>query len=292
MTRQYVTVALSGDGGDELFGGYRRYRFAVAEEQTRQWMPAWMRRSVVKTMAAWYPKLDFAPRPLRAKATLESLSLEFGQAYFESMTGLRFGFYERILSSQLRRDLGGYSPCSSFVDRFRKYSHLPPLQQLEAVDLETYLPGDILVKIDRATMAYSLEGRCPLLDYRLGDLACRMPGSFKLRAGVGKYIFKQMMRPHLPGDVLDRSKMGFAVPLQEWFRSTLKPVFEGLVLRPAMERYFDLGAVRDIWKSHQGGQRNHGRDLWILLMLACWDDRYGHDRSGELLTGILAATKG
>ena len=287
ITREHVTVALSGDGGDELFGGYRRYQFGVFEERMRSYVPRWFRRTAVRQAARWYPKFDYLPRPFRAKAVFEGISLDLAESYFEAMTGFRFGLYESILSPDLKKSLGGYSPRQRFIDRFSKYKHLPPLQQLEAVDLETYLPGDILVKVDRASMAYSLEVRCPLLDKRLGSLACRMPADFKINQGTGKYIFKEMVKPHVPEPILTRSKMGFGVPMHEWMRTSLKPVFESVVLRPEAERYISLDKVRAIWQAHQSGTRNHSRELWSLLALMCWDDRYQAKQPGQVLAEAI-----
>ena len=283
MTRQHVTVALSGDGADELMGGYRRYPFALAEDRFRSALPAWFRGSVVKTAARLYPKLDSLPQSFRAKATLEGISNDLGTAYFEAMTAFRFGLYDKALSPALRADLGGYSPADNYIERFRPFSHLPPLQQMEAVDLETYLAGDILVKVDRASMAYSLEARCPWLDYRFGELTGRMPTSFKIRGGEGKYIFKDLLRKYLPDDILFRPKHGFGVPLNSWFRTMLRPVFEALVLRPRMEQWINLAAIREMWGLHQAGRSDYGREFWILLTLACWEDRYGSDTPGQLL---------
>lgn len=287
MTREWVTVALSGDGGDELFGGYRRYNFSVFEERLRSYVPRWFRRSVVRGLARWFPKFDYLPRPFRAKAMFEGISLDLAESYYESMTGFRFGLYDSILSPDFKKSLGGYSPRERFIERFRKHSHLPPLQQLQAVDMETYLPGDILVKVDRASMAYSLEVRCPWLDHRLARLAGSMPASFKLNQGTGKYIFKDMFKPHVPADILTRAKMGFGVPMHEWMRTSLKPVFESLVLRPEAERYLSLAKVRQIWQAHQSGVRNHSRELWALLALMCWEDRYQTKQPGQVLAEAI-----
>ncbi len=287
MTRQNVTVALSGDGADEIFGGYRRYRFAVAEEKVRAMLPRWFRQSAIKAAADLYPKFDYLPRIFRAKATLTEYSIELGEAYFEAMTGFRWGLYDEILSPELKSRLNGYSPREWFVDKFRAHNHLPPLQQLQAVDLETYLPGDILVKMDRATMAYSLEARAPWLDYRLAELAGRFPAEYKLRNGVGKYLFRQMARPLLPDAIIDRKKMGFGVPMAEWMRTSLKPVFETLVFRPDMGAYISLDRVKKVWNSHQSAQRNYSRELWSILMLACWHNRHGGDRNDELIRETL-----
>lgn len=275
MTRQYVTVALSGDGADELFGGYRRYRFALAEEQVRRKLPRWFRRTAVRLAGRLCPKLDYLPRVFRAKATLEGIARELGEAYFEAMSGFRRGLLDRMLAPGLRRELDGYSPREWYLERFAAHAELPPLQQLQAVDLETYLPGDILVKLDRATMAYSLEGRCPFLDYRIGDLAGSLPAPLKLANGVGKRVLKETMRPYLPGEIIDRRKMGFSVPMASWMRTSLKPVFEAVALHPDMGRYVNLDCAREVWLAHQSGARDYSRELWSMLMLACWHDRFG-----------------
>jgi asparagine synthase (glutamine-hydrolysing) len=288
MTRQHVTVALSGDGADELFGGYRRYFFGVLEEKLRRKFPGWFRRSVIRTGAHCYPKLDFMPQVFRAKTLLTNLAQELGDAYFTSMTAFRDESLDSVLSPEMRRMLHGYSPRQNFRARFEQVRELPPLEAMQAVDLETYLPGDILVKADRATMAYSLEGRAPWLDYRLAELAFRLPSTWKVHGRKGKYIFKQAMEPYIPRPLLERRKMGFSVPLAEWFRTSLKPMFEALVLREEMESYLSLGAVRRIWQQHQSEMHNHDRKLWSLLMLACWDARYGQKAGPEALTVAYA----
>jgi asparagine synthase (glutamine-hydrolysing) len=150
------------------------------------------------------------------------------------------------------------------------------------------LPGDILVKADRATMAYSLESRSPLLDYRLAELAARIRPGWKVRGTNGKYVFKEAMAPYVPPPVLARSKMGFVAPLAQWMRTSLKPVFERMVLCPEMEQYLALGQVRRLWREHQSGYSDHGRPLWSLLMLACWRARWtGAGRESEALASCL-----
>lgn len=274
MTRRHVTVALCGDGADELFCGYRRYRFGLIEARVREKFPRWFRRSVFRLGARWYPKFDYLPRIFRAKMLLTTMSQEMGDAFFTSMSAFRDEALDAVLSPALRSTLGGYSPRSDFRARFEAVSHLDPLQQMQAVDLQTYLPGDILVKADRATMAYSLEGRSPWLDHRIGELAFRLPPNFKVSGGVGKFVFKKAMSPYVAETVISRPKMGFQVPLAHWFRTSLVPTFEALVLRDSMEQYLSLGEVRRLWKAHQSGLHNHDRKLWSLLMLACWDDRH------------------
>jgi asparagine synthase (glutamine-hydrolysing) len=283
MTRQHVTVALSGDGADEIFGGYRRYRFALAEDATRKYLPRWLRRSAVAGMAQVYPKMDWAPQMFRAKATLRGISQDLGEAYFSTMSGFGYGLLERVLSPDLRASLQGYSPKEDYTARFAQYSHLPPLEQLQAVDYDTYLPGDILVKVDRATMAYSLESRAPWLDYRLGELAGRMPAHFKIRGGDGKHIFKETVKPHLPEGITGRRKMGFSVPLASWLRTSLKPVFEQLVLQGDVGHLLDIGVVRELYQTHLGGLRDYSRELWTVLLLCCW---YNYHVTGDRHAGM------
>jgi asparagine synthase (glutamine-hydrolysing) len=179
-----------------------------------------------------------------------------------------------VLSDSARRELAGYSTRDAYRRRFAAVEHLDPLQQVLAVDLETYLPGDILVKADRATMAFSLEGRSPWMDYRIGEIAFRLPSSYKLHGSIGKYIFKKALADLLPDPILTRSKMGFSVPLAQWFRSSLKPTFESQVLRPEMEPFLNLKEVRRIWAEHQSGLVNHEMKLWNLLTLSCWESRH------------------
>lgn len=291
MTRQYVTVALSGDGADELFAGYRRYRFGAAEERIRGMFPGFFRKSVIRLAGRYYPKMDWAPRMFRAQTTLANIAQELGGAYFTSMTAFRDQGLQSVLSPEMRTLLGGYSPRECFADRFRQVSRYSPLAQMQAVDFDTYLPGDILVKADRASMAHSLESRSPWLDYRLAELACRLPDSYKLSGGIGKFIFKQAVGAQVPQKLLSRPKMGFSPPVAAWLRGTLKPVFEKLVLRTGMERYLSPDEVRRLWREHQSALHNHDRKLWNLLVLAAWDAQQRHGSESGVLAEAASSMK-
>jgi asparagine synthase (glutamine-hydrolysing) len=271
MTRRHVTVALSGDGADEVFGGYRRYYFGVLEERLRARFPGWFRRSVIACGARCYPKFDYLPRLFRAKTLLSNLARETGDAYFTSMTAFRDQSLLAVLAPDLRRMAAEDSPRDQFRRRFERVRHLGPLAQMQAVDFETYLAGDILVKADRATMAYSLEARSPWLDRRLAEAACRLPADFKLRGRRGKHVFKEAMAGYLPPGILNRPKMGFSVPLAEWFRGQLRPLFDQHVCRPEMAELICPAEVRRLWTQHQSGLHDHSRKLWNLLMLARWN---------------------
>jgi len=275
MTRQFVTVALSGDGADEVFAGYRRYRHALAEERVRRKFPQWFRRSFVRFAGRIYPKFDYLPQIFRAKTVLTNLGHELADAYYNSMTVFRGGELAGALSAELRGALGGYDSRASYSDRFLPYCELPPLAQLQAVDMETYLPGDILVKADRATMAWSLEGRSPWLDYRLAELAASLPPEWKATASNGKYIFKKTVEPLVPAEILWRPKMGFVMPLKEWFRGELRPVFEHEVLEGPDAGLIDRQQAALLLGQHVSGVRNRDRWLWNLLVLQLWARRWG-----------------
>jgi asparagine synthase (glutamine-hydrolysing) len=285
MTRQHVTVALSGDGADELFGGYRRYYFGMLEERLRNRFPSWFRQSAIKTAACCYPKFDYLPQVFRAKTLLTNLAQELGDSYFTSMSTFRDANLTAVLSEDMRSELAGYTPREKYRGFFQAVRHRSPLEQMQWVDMQTYLPGDILVKADRATMAYSLEGRSPWLDYRLAELSLRTPEAMKVRGTTGKYIFKRAMEPYIPRELIDRKKMGFSVPLGEWFRTALRPVFQSFVFTSEMEEFVSPPEVRRIWSEHQSGLHNHERKLWNLLMLAAWNERH---RGGQGSDGARA----
>jgi asparagine synthase (glutamine-hydrolysing) len=286
MTRQHVTVALSGDGADEVFGGYRRYYYGVLEERLRELFPGWFRRSAIRIAGRYYPKLDFAPQIFRAKTLLANLSDDLANSYFTSMSTFRDSSLSAVLGPEVRGPLNGYTPRRAFCDRFVPFRHLPPLEQMQAVDMQTYLPGDILVKVDRATMAYSLEARAPWLDYRIAEIAGRMPTGFKTHHRIGKYVFKIAASSYLPKPVIRRRKMGFSVPMGGWFRTALKPVFQSVVLDNPGSGLLNPIEVRRIWEEHQSGFHSHERKLWNLLMLACWDLR--HRSESDALAGLLS----
>lgn len=275
MTRQFVTVALSGDGADEVFAGYRRYRHAMIEERIRRKFPQWFRRSFFQIAGKLYPKFDYLPQVFRAKTLLTNLSQDLANSYYNSLTIFRDQELARILHQALRAELGGHDPRAWYIERFRPYSGLGPLEQLQAVDMETYLPGDILVKADRASMAWSLESRSPWLDYRLAELAASLPAEWKIAAGNGKYIFKKTVEPLVPAEILWRPKMGFVMPLQQWFRGVLRPVFEREVLQAPDAGLIDRQEAARLLGQHVSGKRNRDRWLWNLLVLQLWARRWG-----------------
>ena len=268
LARKHVTVALSGDGGDETFGGYRRYQLHMMEERMRAALPQGVRRPVFGLLGRLYPKADWAPRVLRAKTTFQGMARSSVEAYFHSMSLIREPMRSRLYSPALKAQLAGYSAYEVFDRHARRAGTDDPLALIQYIDTHTYLVGDINTKVDRASMAHSLEVREPLMDHALVEWAATLPSSLKLRGSNGKAFFKKAMEARLPNDVLYRPKMGFSVPLARWLRGPLRqrmrsalldgPVLAGGWLNPAV--------VRDLVEQHEAGRYDHSTPLWSLLM--------------------------
>jgi asparagine synthase (glutamine-hydrolysing) len=268
LARKNVTVALSGDGGDESFGGYRRYRLHVMEERVRAALPLGLRRPAFGFLGNAFPKLDWAPRMFRAKTTFEAMGRSSVEAYFHSMSIMAAPLRQRLFSERFRTSLGGYDARDVFDRHAARAGTDDPLALVQYVDLKTYLVGDINTKVDRAAMAHSLEVREPLMDHPLIEWLATLPSSLKLRSGEGKFLLKKAMEPYLPHDVLYRPKMGFAVPLARWFRGPLRQRMKSAVLGPRLADtgMFDAGTLRHLVDAHQSGARDYSAPLWTLLM--------------------------
>ncbi|MGD9597449.1 MAG: XrtA/PEP-CTERM system amidotransferase [Steroidobacteraceae bacterium] len=268
LARQHVTVALSGDGGDESFGGYRRYRLHVAEERLRSALPLGVRRPVFGLLGRIYPKADWAPRVFRAKTTFESLARSSIDAYLHSVSVTSESMRAAMFSSQMKRRLGGYRAHDLFRGYAARAGTEDPLALIQYVDLKTYLVGDINTKVDRASMAHSLEVREPLMDHPLVEWLATLPTSMKLRGGEGKYLLKKAMEPHLPSDVLYRPKMGFAVPLARWFRGPLQGRVRSALRSTALldTGLFNSKTLGSLAEAHFSGRRDHSAALWTVLM--------------------------
>ena len=268
LARKHVTVALSGDGGDETFGGYRRYKLHLMEEKMRSALPLGVRRPVFGALGKMYPKADWAPRVFRAKTTLEALARNSVEAYFHGMSLIRDADRSRLFSASFKAQLGGYNAREVFTRHAANADTEDPLALIQYIDTHTYLVGDINTKVDRASMAHSLEVREPLMDHELVEWAATLPSHLKMRGGESKFLLKKAMEPLLPNDILYRPKMGFAVPLARWFRGPLRERVRGALLTgPLAESgMFDAGTVRQMVEQHESGQRDHSTPLWTLLM--------------------------
>lgn len=269
LARTHVTVALSGDGGDENFAGYRRYRLHAWESGLRARLPLALRKPLFGLLGRIYPKADWAPRPLRAKTTLQALACDDVEAYFHTVSTTSVDMRQRLYSTSFKRELQGYSALQVFRAHAKNAPTDHPLLLAQYLDLKTWLPGDILTKVDRASMAHSLEVRVPLLDHRLVEWASSLPPGLKLKGGTGKYIFKKALESDLPHDVLYRKKKGFSVPLSAWLRGPLAKRAREALLDGAVAKcgYFEPSVLDELLRQHATGQRDHSATLWSLLML-------------------------
>ncbi len=273
IARQYVTVALGGDGGDENFAGYRRYQFDVLENRVRARVPAGIRSSIFGPLGRWYPGLAWAPRIFRAKATFQSLSRNPLEGYFNSISIFRPGEKSKLFQKDFQNLLAGYDSVEVLRHHYESADTEDPLSRIQYVDIKTYLPDDILTKVDRASMAVSLEVRAPLLDHHLMEMVARIPASLKLRGREGKYIFKKAMEPTLSHDVLYRHKQGFAVPLAHWFRNELKETTRETIFC-VHDGILDPQYLEKIWTEHQRGTFDRSAYLWSVLMFRKWQQGF------------------
>jgi len=268
LARERVTVALSGDGGDELFAGYRRYALHARTERVRRSIPAALRRPVFGALGRAYPKADWAPRCLRAKTTFQELALDTCDGYFHAVSVVDDGLRARLFSPAFRRRLQGYNAVEVLRGHMQRVQTDDVVLQAQYLDMKTWLPGGILVKVDRASMANSLEVRAPLLDYRLAEWSAGLAPGLKLKGGEGKLVLKRAIEPFVDHDLLYRPKQGFSMPLARWFRGALLPRLEAMAEGQALadSGIFDMGMVRQLVQRHASGRWDHSAALWLLLM--------------------------
>ncbi|MCB1954761.1 MAG: amidotransferase 1, exosortase A system-associated [Rhodocyclaceae bacterium] len=283
LARKRVTVALSGDGGDESFGGYRRYRLHMMEERLRGALPYGLRKPLFGLLGRVYPKADWAPRVFRAKTTFEGLSRDSVQAYFHSVSILRDSMRHKLFSHRLRSELGGYNALEVFRRHAARADTDDGLSLIQYLDLNTYLVGDINTKVDRASMAHSLEVREPLMDHPLVEWLASLPSSMRLRGQEGKYLLKKGMEPLLPNDVLYRPKMGFAVPLARWFRGPLRERVREAMLGETLAStgLFDVEYLRHLCDAHQSGARDYSASLWTVMMFEAFLRNSGYRATSD-----------
>jgi asparagine synthase (glutamine-hydrolysing) len=275
--RKRVTVALSGDGGDEFFGGYAwRYGLNLLEFRIRRILPGWVRRGVIGPLAAVWPKADRWPRPLRWSFFLRNVSLPPERAYFHDMSLFTPADKCALLSDEFRQVLNGHDSFALFDRHFERVRELDHLSRILYVDAKAYLPNDILVKVDRMAMANSLEVRSPLLDHKVIEFSVSVPPGMKYRGTTSKYLLKRFAARRLPASVVYRPKMGFSIPLATWLRHDLQDVAKELLLSErAMARgYFVPDQIRGLWSAHNRGDRDHSRRLWALMMLELWHRQF------------------
>jgi len=270
LARQAVTVALAGDGGDESFGGYAKYSVELKENLARHAVPRSLLASLNAAAGTFKHPLARKVRSLTGSALLDP-----ARAFYRTNTHIEDETLGQLLSEGIKRSCAGYDPAEHtmrYWDRVRGADHATCMIY---TDLKTYLPDDILVKVDRMSMAHALEVRAPFLDYRIIELAASFPSQWKIKGNGKKIILRKTFSHLLPRIILNRSKHGFTVPLDAWFRGELKALTEDCLLRQAsLEAYLNMDTVRHLWLEHQQKKADHGSLLWSLLMLALWQQEY------------------
>jgi asparagine synthase (glutamine-hydrolysing) len=274
MTRRNVTVALSGDGGDEAFGGYTaRYLPHLFESRLRAALPAGLRRVAFGPLARAWPASARLPRPLRLRTIFGNLAVDDARAYFRDLAWLEEEARAALYSAELRRALRGFTPFEVVGPRYAADAAAPDaLARSQLADIGLYMTDDVLAKVDRMSMAHGLEVRCPFLDPRILEFAGALPPALKLGRRDGKRLLRHVAARRLPRPIATAPKQGFSIPAASWLRGPLVPAFESRVLArdAGVNEWVEPSAVLAMWREHQSGARDHSVPLWALMCLATW----------------------
>ena len=273
LSRQYVTVVLNGDGGDELLGGYPRYRFTALDHAIPRYLSTSSRESLRRAFGSWLPNAR-GVRRLREKA--ERLLAPVSRTYLSRICYFSPAEKDELYTADFSGTIRGHDSYDLLTGWFEEAKATELLDQLLSVDTRSYLPDDLLVKVDRATMAHALEARSPFLDHRLMEFSASLPVSMKVRNGQTKYLLKAAMRGTLPDHILDRPKQGFGVPIDRWFREDCREFLREVLLSPrcVQRGYFRPEVVRRMIDDHQHGKADYAYRLYALLMLELWHREY------------------
>lgn len=271
LARQKVTVALAGDGGDENFAGYSKYRTDSIENRLRNVFPGPLRRGLFPPLAQLAGGINSSVTR-KAQSLLSTLAMEPDQGFFTTNCFFRPSLWNELVRGELKRETDGYNPADITREHYRNADTDDHLGKILYTDIKTYLPGDILVKVDRMSMANSLETRAPLLDYRVVEYAANIPSALKLNGKEKKYILKKAFEKMLPEDILYRKKMGFSVPLAHWLRNELFEVANGVFAAEegGLAQCFDMNKVRRLWQRHQQGRDENTQELWSMVAFELW----------------------
>jgi len=278
VARQRVTVALAGDGGDENFAGYSKYKADRMERSLRRRMGVLGNNTMTMALGQMLANTRVGPMQ-RAGNLLSSIGASPDRGFFMCNSFFRVGLWDQLVRGDLKRATDDYDPASASLAHYADADTDDHLASTLYVDLKTYLAGDILVKVDRMSMANSLECRAPILDYRIVEFAASLPSDLKLNGDESKYLLKEAFSRLLPESVLYRKKMGFASPVAQWLRTTLRPLFESLVFdqNSASAQFFNDSLLQSMWQRHLGGSNACTQELWSILSFELWWDHYIKD---------------
>ncbi|HET8800081.1 MAG TPA: asparagine synthase (glutamine-hydrolyzing) [Marinobacter sp.] len=275
LARKQVTVALAGDGGDENFAGYTKYRTDSIENRIRAMIPAPLRHSLLPTLASLAGHI---PGTLgrKAQTLLGTVALDPDMAFFTSNCFFRRSVWNRVITPEFSRETSDYEPAEITRHYYQSAPAEDHLSRLLYTDINTYLPGDILVKVDRMSMANSLETRAPLLDYRVVEYAAAIPAALKLKGAEKKFVLKDTFSQLLDDEILYRKKMGFSVPLAQWLRSEIRELVEPLFVSPSsgLSLCFRMDEVEKLWRAHLAGDNRYTQELWSMAVFALWHEHY------------------
>lgn len=275
LARKEVTVAIAGDGGDEVFAGYEKYTTDFIENKLREKFPKALRENIFPLLAKFFGLI-----PIRifkkAKSLLTSLSVTPAMGFYITNSHIDDDQWSKLVKPEIKKQLGNYHPSKITLDFYNNADGSDHLSKILYTDMKTYLTGGILVKVDRMSMANSLEVRAPILDKEVIEFAAKLPSHFKFRDQEKKYALKQIFKPFLSNDILYRKKMGFSVPLADWLRTEIFDIGEKYLIETAdgITQIFEHSAVQTMWQQHQSKEYDHSPILWSMLMFEMWYQRY------------------
>ena len=274
MARRTVTVALSGDGGDEAFAGYAsRYLPHRLESVVRGALPTVVRGPVFGSLGALWPASARLPRPLRLKTVFENLAVSDAEAFYHDLIWLREDTRAGLYSADFTRQLQGFTPFESVYPHYAGNDAQDALARAQAADIQFYMTDNVLAKVDRMSMAHSLEVRSPLLDHSILEFAAKLPTGLKMDLRHGKLPLRRLASSRLPRDIVAAPKRGFSPPAASWLRRELRPFTQDLIFNrnSLLASVLDTSSLRVLWDEHQRGSRDNSVPLWGLMMLALWE---------------------
>lgn len=280
LARSKVTVAVAGDGGDEVFAGYEKYTTDDIENRLRSKFPKVLRKKLFPLLSSMFAKSEL-PVFRKAKSLFYSLSLDPAMGFYVTNSQIEDRLWTKLANNKTLQALGDYHPSNITVDTYNKADGPDHVSKILYTDMKTYLPGGILVKVDRMSMANSLEVRAPLLDKDIIEFSATLPSSLKFNQGEKKYILKETFKPVLPHDILYRKKMGFSVPLATWLRGELKDITADYLFTKSsgIQQFFNMQVVEELWQQHQQSKADHSTVLWSMLMFQMWWFKYLQNES-------------